>query len=163
MTVHVDAIMYYKVYNAISAISNVDDYGQSTRLLAATTLRNVLGTKNLGDILSERESIANMMQSTLDEATDPWGVKVERVEVKDVRLPQQLQRAMAAEAEAAREARAKVIAAEGEHKSSRALAHAAEVIGQSPAALQVISLILPLYARSSSCSMIEKEEGASSL
>ena len=140
MTVHVDAIMYYKVYNAISAISNVDDYGQSTRLLAATTLRNVLGTKNLGDILSERESIANMMQSTLDEATDPWGVKVERVEVKDVRLPQQLQRAMAAEAEAAREARAKVIAAEGEHKSSRALAHAAEVIGQSPAALQVICL-----------------------
>lgn len=81
VTVHVDAIMYYKVYNAISAISNVDDYSQSTRLLAATTLRNVLGTKNLGDILSERESIANMMQSTLDEATDPWGVKVERVEV----------------------------------------------------------------------------------
>ena len=81
MTVHVDAIMYYKVYNAISAISNVDDYSQSTRLLAATTLRNVLGTKNLGDILSDREQIANMMQSTLDEATDPWGVKVEGVEV----------------------------------------------------------------------------------
>jgi len=137
VTVHVDAIMYYKVSNAICAISNVDDYGQSTRLLAATTLRNVLGTKNLGDILSERESIATMMQSTLDEATDPWGVKVERVEVKDVRLPQQLQRAMAAEAEAAREARAKVIAAEGEHKSSRALAHAAEIISQTPAALQL--------------------------
>ena len=81
MTVHVDAIMYYKVSNATCAISNVDDYGQSTRLLAATTLRNVLGTKNLGDILSEREEIASMMQSTLDEATDPWGVKVERVEV----------------------------------------------------------------------------------
>lgn len=137
VTVHVDAIMYYKVYNAICAISNVDDYSQSTRLLAATTLRNVLGTKNLGDILSERESIANMMQATLDEATDPWGVKVERVEVKDVRLPQQLQRAMAAEAEAAREARAKVIAAEGEHKASRALAHAATVIAASPAALQL--------------------------
>ncbi|TRY62953.1 hypothetical protein TCAL_11835 [Tigriopus californicus] len=137
VTVHVDAIMYYKVSNATCAISNVDDYGQSTRLLAATTLRNVLGTKNLGDILSERESIANMMQSTLDEATDPWGVKVERVEVKDVRLPQQLQRAMAAEAEAAREARAKVIAAEGEHQASRSLANAAEVIAQSPAALQL--------------------------
>ncbi|CAB4055817.1 STOM [Lepeophtheirus salmonis] len=134
VTVHVDAIMYYKVSNAISAISNVDDYSQSTRLLAATTLRNVLGTKNLGDILSEREGIASMMQSTLDEATDPWGVKVEQ---KDVRLPQQLQRAMAAEAEAAREARAKVIAAEGEHKSSRALAQAAEVIAASPAALQL--------------------------
>ena len=79
------------------------------------------------------------VQSTLDEATDPWGVQVERVEVKDVRVPEQLQRAMAAEAEAAREARAKVIAAEGEHKASRALRHAAEVIVDSPAALQVQS------------------------
>ena len=79
------------------------------------------------------------MRTTLDEATDPWGVKVERVEVKDVRVPEQLQRAMAAEAEAAREARAKVIAAEGEHKASRALKHAAEVIADSPAALQVSS------------------------
>ena len=76
-------------------------------------------------------------QQTLDEATDPWGVQVERVEVKDVRVPEQLQRAMAAEAEAAREARAKVIAAEGEHKASRALRHAAEVITDCPAALQV--------------------------
>ena len=81
VTVFVNAIMYYKVRDATSAVSNVDDYSQSTRLLAATTLRNVLGTKNLGDILSDREQIANMMQSTLDEATDPWGVKVERVEV----------------------------------------------------------------------------------
>jgi hypothetical protein len=78
------------------------------------------------------------LQSTLDEATDPWGVQVERVEVKDVRVPEQLQRAMAAEAEAAREARAKVIAAEGEHKASRALRHAAEIIADCPAALQVI-------------------------
>jgi erythrocyte band 7 integral membrane protein len=78
-----------------------------------------------------------MTQATLDEATDPWGVQVERVEVKDVRVPEQLQRAMAAEAEAAREARAKVIAAEGEHKASRALRHAAEVIMDCPAALQV--------------------------
>ena len=80
-------------------------------------------------------------KTTLDEATDPWGVQVERVEVKDVRVPEQLQRAMAAEAEAAREARAKVIAAEGEHKASRALRHAAEVIADSPAALQVMYLI----------------------
>ena len=72
---------YYQVYNAINAISNVDDYGQSTRQLTACTLRNILGTKKLGDILSDREQIAGMMQSTLDEATDPWGVKVERVEV----------------------------------------------------------------------------------
>ncbi|XP_023344687.1 band 7 protein AGAP004871 [Eurytemora carolleeae] len=137
VTVFVNAIMYYKVKNATSAIANVDDYGGSARLLAATTLRNVLGTRNLGDILSERESIAQEMQATLDEATEPWGVQVERVEVKDVRVPEQLQRAMAAEAEAAREARAKVIAAEGEHKASRALRHAAEIIADSPAALQL--------------------------
>ena len=145
--------MYYKVANATHAIANVDDYSGSARLLAATTLRNVLGTMNLGDILSQRESIAKEMQveeiflnhslkdltfqATLDVATEPWGVKVERVEVKDVRVPEQLQRAMAAEAEAAREARAKVIAAEGEHKASRALKHAAEIINDSPAALQV--------------------------
>ena len=110
---------------------------QSTQLLAATTLRNVLGTKNLAQILSEREKISESMQSSLDETTDPWGVKVERVEIKDVRLPLQLQRAMAAEAEAAREARAKVIAAEGEQKSSKALKEAADIIAMSPAALQL--------------------------
>merc|ERR1712212_1389167 len=87
--------------------------------------------------LSQRESIANDMQSGLDSATAPWGVLVGRVEVKDVRVPENLQRAMAAEAEAARNARAKVIAAEGEHKASRALRHAAEVITDSPAALQL--------------------------
>ena len=81
VTVFVNAIMYYKVRDATSAIANVDDYSGSARLLAATTLRNVLGTKNLGDILSERESIANEMQDLLLEATEPWGVTVERVEV----------------------------------------------------------------------------------
>ncbi|GLH08661.1 Mechanosensory protein 2 [Gryllus bimaculatus] len=113
------------------------NFSHSTRLLAATTLRNVLGTRNLSEILSEREAIAHTMQSSLDEATDPWGVKVERVEIKDVRLPVQLQRAMAAEAEAAREARAKVIAAEGEMKASRALKEASDVLTDSPAALQL--------------------------
>jgi len=137
VTVFVNAIMYYKVANATHAVANVDDYSGSARLLAATTLRNVLGTMNLGEILSQRENIAREMQTTLDVATEPWGVKVERVEVKDVRVPEQLQRAMAAEAEAAREARAKVIAAEGEHKASRALKHAAEIITDSPAALQL--------------------------
>jgi len=137
VTVFVNAIMYYKVKNAIHAVANVDDYSGSARLLAATTLRNVLGTMTLGDILCNREAIAKEMKSVLDEGTEPWGVKVERVEVKDVRVPEQLMRAMAAEAEAAREARAKVIAAEGEHKASRALRQAAEVIMDSPAALQL--------------------------
>lgn len=137
VTVAVDAVVYYRISNATIAITNVADYGRSTRLLAATTLRNVLGTKNLSEILSEREAISHTMQSSLDEATDPWGVKVERVEVKDVRLPVQMQRAMAAEAEAARDARAKVIAAEGEQKASRALKEAADVISESPSALQL--------------------------
>merc|ERR1719220_2860303 len=113
VTVTVDAVVYYRVSNPTMATNNVEDFGHSTHLLGATTLRNVLGTKCLADILSEREKIATWMEDILDDATDPWGVKVERVEIKDVRLPVQLQRAMAAEAEAAREARAKVIAAEG--------------------------------------------------
>jgi len=137
VTVAVDAVVYFRISNAIASVSNVEDYARSTRLLAATTLRNVLGTKNLSEILSERESISHMIQTSLDEATDSWGVKVERVEIKDVRLPVQLQRAMAAEAEAAREARAKVIAAEGEQRASRALREASEVITDSPAALQL--------------------------
>ncbi|KAF8566392.1 hypothetical protein P879_05072 [Paragonimus westermani] len=137
VTVAVDAVVYYRIYNPVVAITNVEDADRSTRLLAATTLRNVLGTRNLAEILSERESISTSMQAMLDDATDPWGVKVERVEVKDVRLPVQLQRAMAAEAEATREARAKVIAAEGEEKSSVALKQAADVLKSSPFALQL--------------------------
>merc|ERR1711976_1135387 len=100
----------------------------------------LLGTKSLAEILSEREEISSSMQQILDEATDPWGVLVERVEVKDVRLPQNLQRAMAAEAEAHRDAKAKVIAAEVELNASKALKEAADVINESPAALQLRSL-----------------------
>lgn len=137
VTVSVDAVVYYRVHNATISIANVENAHHSTRLLAQTTLRNMLGTHNLHEILSDRENISTSMQSTLDEATEAWGIKVERTEIKDVRLPVQLQRAMAAEAEAAREARAKVIAAEGEQKASRALKEAAEVISQCPAALQL--------------------------
>ncbi|XP_031833091.1 band 7 protein AGAP004871 isoform X2 [Nomia melanderi] len=137
VTVSVDAVVYYRVNNATISIANVENAHHSTRLLAQTMLRNTMGTRPLHEILSERETISGNMQVSLDEATDTWGIKVERVEIKDVRLPIQLQRAMAAEAEAAREARAKVIAAEGEQKASRALREASEVIGDSPAALQL--------------------------
>ncbi|CAG2118479.1 unnamed protein product, partial [Medioppia subpectinata] len=137
VTVKVDAVVYYRISNATIAICNVEDYSISTRLLAATSLRNILGTKNLSDILADRESISHNLQATLDEATNPWGVKVERVEIKDVGLPVQLQRSMAAEAEATRDARAKVIAAQGEQNAARALKEAAEVISESPAALQL--------------------------
>ncbi|PNF30476.1 Band 7 protein AGAP004871 [Cryptotermes secundus] len=137
VTVSVDAVVYYRVSNATVSVANVENAHHSTRLLAQTTLRNTLGMRPLHEILSDRDTISSSMQLTLDEATDAWGIKVERVEIKDVRLPVQLQRAMAAEAEAAREARAKVIAAEGEQKASRALREASEVIGDSPAALQL--------------------------
>jgi len=137
VTVSVDAVVYYKVSNATVSVANVENAHHSTRLLAQTTLRNILGTKNLHEILSDRDSISGSMQVALDEATGPWGIKVERVEIKDARLPVQLQRAMAAEAEAAREARAKVIAAEGEQKASKSLAEASMVMAGSCSALQI--------------------------
>ncbi|CAF1409504.1 unnamed protein product [Adineta steineri] len=137
VTVAVDAVVYFRIFNSVISITNVEDAAKSTKLLAATTLRNVLGTKTLHEILAERDKIDNVIQTSLDEATDPWGVKVERVEVKDVRLPVALQKAMAAEAEASRDARAKFIAAEGEMKASRGLKEAADIINQSPIAMQL--------------------------
>merc|ERR1712178_61329 len=137
VTCQVDAVVYYSVVDPKASIANVENYQKSTRLLAQTTLRNQLGSFTLSGLLSEREEIASTMQDLLDEATDPWGVKIERVEVKDVRLPPQLQRAMAAEAEAGREAQAKIIAAKGEMDASKALKEAADVIAQSPGALQL--------------------------
>uniref|UniRef100_A0A8L8JWE7 PHB domain-containing protein n=1 Tax=Heligmosomoides polygyrus TaxID=6339 RepID=A0A8L8JWE7_HELPZ len=123
VTVAVDAVVYFRISNATISVTNVEDASRSTKLLAQTTLRNILGTRTLAEMLSDREAISHQMQSTLDEATDPWGVKVERVEVKDVRLPLQLQRAMAAEAEATREAGAKVffLVSTGSFSASSAL------------------------------------------
>ncbi|CAF3881667.1 unnamed protein product [Rotaria magnacalcarata] len=137
VTVAVDAVVYFRIFNAVISITNVEDAAKSTKLLAATTLRNVLGTKTLHEILAERDKIDTLIQTSLDEATDPWGVKVERVEVKDVRLPVALQKAMAAEAEATRDARAKIIAAEGEMKASRGLKEAADILNESPVAIQL--------------------------
>merc|ERR1712029_288622 len=108
VTVAVDAVVYYKIMNPLAAVCNVENFASSTKLLSSTTLRTVLGTKTMAEILTDRENIASEISGPLDKATDPWGIKVERVEVKDCRLPQQLQRAMAADAEADREARAKV-------------------------------------------------------
>ncbi|XP_075924823.1 stomatin-like isoform X1 [Petromyzon marinus] len=137
VTVAVDAVVYYRVHDATAAVTNVVFADGATRLLAQTALRNVLGTRSLSDIVSEREVIARSMQTSLDEATEPWGIKVQRVEIKDVRLPSQMQRAMAAEAEAIREARAKVVSAEGEMNASRSLKEAAIVLGESSGALQL--------------------------
>ncbi|UJR32043.1 hypothetical protein I4U23_019510 [Adineta vaga] len=137
VTVSVDAVVYSRIVDPVTSVTKVNNVYSATQLLAQTTLRNMLGTKTLQDILSDREAIANLMEAQLDEGSSPWGIKVERVEITDVRLPQSMQRSMAAEAEASREARAKVIAAEGEQKASRQLKEAADVIGTSPIALQL--------------------------
>lgn len=137
VTTTVDGVVYYRIYNAIKSVANVYNVNLATAQLSQTTLRNILGTQTLSSILSNREDIAHNIQSILDNATHEWGVNVERVEMRDVRLPVQMQRAMAAEAEATREARAKVIAAEGEMNASRALKEASMVICESPAALQL--------------------------
>ncbi|KAI6172306.1 Band 7 protein domain containing protein [Aphelenchoides besseyi] len=137
VTVEVDAVVYFRIYDATISIVNVENATGSTKLLAQTTLRTVLGTKSLSEMLSHREEISAAMQTVLDQATEAWGVKVSRVEVKDIRLPKQMQRSLAAEAEASREAKAKIIAAEGERQASEALRSAAEVMGSHPAALQL--------------------------
>ncbi|XP_076147330.1 stomatin [Alosa pseudoharengus] len=137
VTIMVDAVVYYRVFNPIVNLTQVEDANVATQMIAQTTLRNMLGTKSLAELLMDREEMAEQMEVVLYDASKHWGIKVERVELKDVKLPQSLQRAMAAEAEASREARAKVIAAEGEMNASRALKEAAEVMSESPAALQL--------------------------
>ncbi|XP_032352155.1 stomatin-like protein 3 isoform X1 [Camelus ferus] len=137
VTTQVDGVVYYRIYSAVSAVANVNDVHQATFLLAQTTLRNVLGTQTLSQILAGREEIAHSIQTLLDDATELWGIRVARVEIKDVRIPIQLQRSMAAEAEATREARARVLAAEGEMNASKSLKSASMVLAESPIALQL--------------------------
>ena len=108
VTVHVDAIVNFRIVNPVMSVKNVRNADYATRQLAQTTLRNILGSHKLSELLELRDTIQQQLQQQLDEATDPWGVKVETVAVKDVRIPKDLQRAMAAEAEATREAKAKV-------------------------------------------------------
>jgi len=137
VTIKVDAVVYYRVQEPSKSVANVKDCDGSTRLLAQTTLRNMLGTRTLEQILSDREYISGGMQKILDESADRWGIKVERVEIKDVSLPTQLQRAMAAEAEADREAKAKVISAEGEMRAARKLKEAADVMSSNNNSMQL--------------------------
>ncbi|XP_030419715.1 stomatin-like protein 3 [Gopherus evgoodei] len=137
VTTQVDGVVYYKIHSAICSVANVTDVHLATNLLAQTTLRNVLGTQSLSQILSGREEIAHNIQSILDNATGKWGIQVARVEIKDVRIPMEMQRAMAAEAEATRDARAQIIAAEGERNASEALKQASMVLVESPLALQL--------------------------
>uniref|UniRef100_A0A7E4WCL3 PHB domain-containing protein n=1 Tax=Panagrellus redivivus TaxID=6233 RepID=A0A7E4WCL3_PANRE len=137
VTVSVDAVIYTRVMNPTSSVLNVTHEKYATELLGQTTLRNILGTMTLAEILAERERIASHMRAVLDEATDAWGVKIERVEVKDVSLPTALQRSMAAIAEAEREAKARIIAAESEKAASVALKAAALEMADTPTAFQL--------------------------
>jgi len=137
VTVKVSAVVYFKVVDPENAVVKVLDYIRATSLIAQTTLRSVLGQSDLDELLSNRDQINQELQHIIDEQTEAWGIKVSAVEVRDVELPQTMQRAMARQAEAEREKRAKVIHAQGEFEASQQLAAAAEVIGGEPSALQL--------------------------
>jgi regulator of protease activity HflC (stomatin/prohibitin superfamily) len=137
VTVKVNAVVYFRVVNAPLAIVQVEDYLYATSQLGQTTLRSILGEVPLDDLLSKRETLNMKLQDILDRHTDRWGIKVELVEIKSVDLPEMMQRAMARQAEAEREKRAKIIHAEGEFEASKRLSEAAETIAREPVALQL--------------------------
>ena len=137
VSIKVNAVVYFRVMNPRKAVVEVENYHYATSQLAQTTLRSVLGQVELDGLLSEREKINHELQSILDKQTDPWGIKVSSVEVKHVDLPSEMQRAMAKQAEAEREKRAKIIHAEGEFQAASRLAEAAEELGKSPNSMQL--------------------------
>ena len=137
VSVKVNAVLYFRVVDPSRAIVEVADYLFATSQLAQTTLRSVCGQRELDELLSERDEINQQIQQILDSQTDPWGIKVSTVEIKHIDLPQEMQRAMARQAEAERERRAKVINAEGEFQAAQRLAEASHIIAAHPAALQL--------------------------
>ncbi len=137
VTVKVNAVCYFRVVRPTDAVVQVEDYRRATSQIAQTSLRNVIGQSELDELLAHREKINMQLQQIIDEQTEPWGVKVSVVEVKDVELPQTMQRAMARQAEAEREKRAKIIHADGELQASKTLAEAAEVISANPSTMQL--------------------------
>ncbi len=137
VSVKVNAVLYFRVLDPNRAIITVENYLYATSQLAQTTLRSVCGQAELDDLLSEREKINAHIQEILDKDTDPWGIKVAKVEIKHIDLPQEMQRAMAKQAEAERERRAKIIGAEGEFQAAQKMTDAAEIMGKHPIALQL--------------------------
>lgn len=137
VSVQVNAVIYFRVVAADRAIVDVENYLNATSQLSQTTLRSVLGECELDDLLAEREKINKQLQQIIDNQTEPWGIKVSAVEVKHIDLPQEMKRAMAKQAEAERERRAKIIAADGEFQAAGKLAEASDIIGKSPAAIQL--------------------------
>jgi regulator of protease activity HflC (stomatin/prohibitin superfamily) len=137
VSIKVNAVLYYRVMDPNKAVVEVEDYAYATSQLAQTTLRSVCGQAELDELLAEREKISIRLQEILDKDTDPWGVKIAKVELKHIDLPPEMQRAMAKQAEAERERRAKVIHADGEFQASAKLGEAAAIISKDPAALQL--------------------------
>lgn len=137
VTVKVNAVVYFRVVNPVDAVIKVLDHIRATSQLSQTTLRSVLGQSELDELLANREQINQRLQQIIDEGTEPWGIKVSLVEVKDVELPATMQRAMAAQAEAERERRAKIIHADGEFQAAERLSEAARIISQHPATIQL--------------------------
>ena len=137
VSIKVSAVLYFRVVTAAKAIVEVENFLFATSQLSQTTLRSILGQSELDELLAERDKINKQLQEIIDHHTEPWGIKVSMVEVKDIDLPQEMQRAMAKQAEAERERRAKIIAAEGEFQASAKLAEAAVVLSRDPAALQL--------------------------
>ncbi len=137
ISIKVNAVLYFRVMDSRRAVVNVEDYHYATSQIAQTTLRSVLGEHELDDLLAQREKINQLLQKIIDERTDPWGVKVSAVEVKDVDLPQEMKRAIAKQAEAERERRAKVIHADGEFQAATKLKEAASVMAQEPVTVQL--------------------------
>jgi len=135
VSIKVNAVVYFRVLDTRNAIVQVENFLAATSQISQTTLRSVLGQSELDDLLSQREKINHKLQQIIDANTEPWGVKVSNVEVKQIDLPQEMQRAMAKQAEAERERRSKVIAAEGEFQASQRLADAAEILSNQPSAL----------------------------
>ncbi|MCH8286187.1 slipin family protein [candidate division KSB1 bacterium] len=137
VSVKVNAVVYFRVLAADKSVVEVEDFIFATSQLSQTTLRSVIGENELDDLLSNRETINKKLQTLIDKHTDPWGIKVSMVEVKHIELQHEMQRAMAKQAEAERERRAKIIAAEGEFQASTKLGEAADIISKSPGALQL--------------------------
>jgi regulator of protease activity HflC (stomatin/prohibitin superfamily) len=137
VTVKVTAVVFFRIINPNDAVIKVVDFMRATSQISQTTLRSALGQAELDQLLSHREQLNQQIQQIIDESTEPWGIKVSAVEIKDVELPQTMQRAMARQAEAEREKRAKIIAAEGEYQASQQLAAAAKVISEQESALQL--------------------------
>ena len=137
VSVTVNAVVYFRVADPAKAVVEIEDYYFATSQLAQTTLRSVIGQSELDELLAERERINDIVRDIIDAGTDPWGIEVTGVEIKDIGLPKEMKRAMARQAEAERERRAKVISAEGEYQASRRLGQAADVIKKHPAALQL--------------------------